>query len=430
MENFRPEQKLAQKISQKFELKIPVDIQSLILKYADYEEAAIPGNVDAICILKGTKPLVIMNPTQISTRKRFTLAHELGHIIIPWHDGMISCQIDREDFINDSLYSDMEYEANNFAAELLMPTPWLREMAQENISEGLHELLIKVCENADVSFSAAFFSLFKVLPAGYIAYVKNNYRNHGKRFESEGTRVFLPKKGNVIDFEWLNNVSADYNTYNMDTFSIQWWKIANSLSTHELSVILQELEALGLTAILNSIDLKGQGSVISSLENIIELLPTGYILLIESVDYTRMFFSKDTNVPLPSTVNIPRAKSWLNEYASDNGYYDTSGYRIWWWKFVVHTSKRERVRDLRNSKIINQEIFNECYNDPIERNHCKQILGGIIGSLNNRNFTIFEDFYKAFKLRLTGDEKLKPILSHPKLEDLITNKINELLSKR
>ncbi|UVI31011.1 ImmA/IrrE family metallo-endopeptidase [Paenibacillus spongiae] len=428
MEDLKPEQKMAQKISQKFGLKIPVDIQSLILKYADYEEATIPGSIDAICILRDTKPLVILNPTQISTRKRFTLAHELGHIVIPGHDGMISCHIDREDIINDSFYSVMEYEANNFAAELLMPTPWLEEMVKEHISAGLHLTLEKICKEADVSFSAAFFSLFKVLPSGYIAYVKNNHRIHGKRFESEGTRVFIPKRDELIDFQWLDNNATEQNIYRMDTFTIQWWKIDSNLSAQALNVMLEELKTQSLTEILNSIDLKGKGTIASSLEKIIGLLPSGYILLIESVDYSRMFFSKDTNVPIPFT--IQRAKSWLNEYASDNGYYDLLGYRIWWWNFVVRAPQRERIRDLRSSKQINQEIFNDSYDDESEREHCKRVLGGIIGSLNNRNFSTFEDFYKSFKLRLTGDEKLKPILSHPKLEDFITNKINELLSRR
>ena len=39
---------------------------------------------------------VVINPELISyePRKRFTLAHELGHICIPWHNGDIKCDTD------------------------------------------------------------------------------------------------------------------------------------------------------------------------------------------------------------------------------------------------------------------------------------------------------------------------------------------------
>ncbi|MPZ13952.1 MAG: ImmA/IrrE family metallo-endopeptidase [Chloroflexi bacterium] len=51
------------------------------------------------------------------TRKRFTLFHELGHLLL--HPGTFYCA---RGAISHPM---MEREANKFAAELLMPKPWI-----------------------------------------------------------------------------------------------------------------------------------------------------------------------------------------------------------------------------------------------------------------------------------------------------------------
>ena len=54
------------------------------------------------------------------TRRRFTIAHELGHFLITTHGNQFSCtSYDLSNFSNKNKL--MEAEANQFAAELLMP---------------------------------------------------------------------------------------------------------------------------------------------------------------------------------------------------------------------------------------------------------------------------------------------------------------------
>lgn len=61
--------------------------------------------------------LIIINENMPNDRKRFTLAHELGHLIMHnTTDGML--------FIDD--FRDLEAEANIFAAEFLMPEDAIR----------------------------------------------------------------------------------------------------------------------------------------------------------------------------------------------------------------------------------------------------------------------------------------------------------------
>ena len=55
-----------------------------------------------------------------TTRRRFTIAHELGHFLITTHRNEYSCNSFDLNNYNDKSNSQ-ENEANRFAAELLMP---------------------------------------------------------------------------------------------------------------------------------------------------------------------------------------------------------------------------------------------------------------------------------------------------------------------
>lgn len=58
-------------------------------------------------------------------RRRFTLAHELGHFLIPSHKGDRRCtSADLRESRQETQHQRQEAEANRFAAGLLMPRPW------------------------------------------------------------------------------------------------------------------------------------------------------------------------------------------------------------------------------------------------------------------------------------------------------------------
>lgn len=72
--------------------------------------------------VKGTARgvIAVKNSMREETRKRFTIAHELGHLLMPGHDDYGICSTE----VIESWAKDLrskEHEANAFAAELLMP---------------------------------------------------------------------------------------------------------------------------------------------------------------------------------------------------------------------------------------------------------------------------------------------------------------------
>jgi len=79
-------------------------------------------DTDGIQVTKGDKAMIGYNKTQHMHRQRFTVAHEIGHLLLG-HT--------KENFVLDlSSNKPEEIEANQFAAELLMPLKMLKKSFQ------------------------------------------------------------------------------------------------------------------------------------------------------------------------------------------------------------------------------------------------------------------------------------------------------------
>lgn len=82
---------------------------------------------------RGSETRIFVNVSDSSTRKRFTIAHELGHFFLhfPNIDGEV-VDMDVDLFRGSSTVTDVrrrkqEREANRFAAALLMPAGWVKK---------------------------------------------------------------------------------------------------------------------------------------------------------------------------------------------------------------------------------------------------------------------------------------------------------------
>jgi Zn-dependent peptidase ImmA (M78 family) len=108
---------------------VPIDrilrAAGVVVQYGPFD-----GELSGMAFIKDGKSIIGVNSLHASTRQRFTLAHELGHILL--HRPVLEASgvhVDKGSLRRDSLASagvdDWEIEANNFAAELLMPEPLL-----------------------------------------------------------------------------------------------------------------------------------------------------------------------------------------------------------------------------------------------------------------------------------------------------------------
>ena len=112
--------------------QIPIDIETLavqagaVLSYEPFE-----GELSGVLVKENDRIVIGVNSTDPKNRQRFTIAHELGHLLLQ-HPGEIFVDhvISRRDKKSSLAIDWQEIEANKFAAELLMPEDLLLEKAQ------------------------------------------------------------------------------------------------------------------------------------------------------------------------------------------------------------------------------------------------------------------------------------------------------------
>ena len=119
-----PEQ-YAQDIVSSFDLTPPIDLNKICEKLdikVNYEQL---GSIEALLMVSSGKRNIILDNCRKKylLRERFTIAHEIGHYLIPWHNNLQQCD-EIVDFNSDDT---IECEANDFAIELLVPKSNLLE---------------------------------------------------------------------------------------------------------------------------------------------------------------------------------------------------------------------------------------------------------------------------------------------------------------
>jgi Zn-dependent peptidase ImmA (M78 family) len=97
------------------------------------------GDLDVSGVLQPEERRVFLNANESPQRRRFTLAHEIGHWVCQCLEGEAAPIYCRTQDVSASADRLLEREANVFAAELLMPELLMREFAlkrQASIAEG------------------------------------------------------------------------------------------------------------------------------------------------------------------------------------------------------------------------------------------------------------------------------------------------------
>ena len=124
--------------------KLPIDVESVAralnvpVKYEPFEE-----ELSGVLIKEQGRIVIGINSTHAYTRQRFTIAHELGHHLLG-HAGEIfvdktlrhQATIIRRDTKSSLGVNADEIQANQFAAELLMPKRLVSEQVGKRIKKN------------------------------------------------------------------------------------------------------------------------------------------------------------------------------------------------------------------------------------------------------------------------------------------------------
>lgn len=146
--------------------------------------------------------VVINSAIKEDSRKRFTLAHEIGHFLLPDQQELSSpCAKNAIENWDDQLVNP-ELEANRFAAELLMPRTSLAPFMR---MEPSFESVRQIAEQCETSLTASAFQLIAL--TSFRAAVVWSHRNRVRWYKSSGEFVRWIRKGELSEetyaFDWF-----------------------------------------------------------------------------------------------------------------------------------------------------------------------------------------------------------------------------------
>jgi len=256
----KPEEKFACRLLERHNLIPPYDLEELVSLYAEVDFLDFPNDADGISLglKQHDKPRIYINSSRPEVRRRFTLAHELGHVIIPWHIGnMVShtdvrrneeetdfdCQLSRGD---DFEYRQIEGEANRFAAELLIPTSWLVKILKTVDTFNFEEALKEVIQLSETSRDTALIKVFNALPPGYICAEVDDNEVVVNSFMSLNTQVYKLPLNTYCGSEPYS-IYKEKIFFNLRNRNYILWSFENSIE------IPKELDDISWREILNII---------------------------------------------------------------------------------------------------------------------------------------------------------------------------------
>lgn len=147
--------------------RLPIPIRELIEKLGvTVIEHDFDNNISGVLSINGQNKSIGINKSEGEQRKRFTLAHELGHLILHQEKGNL--------FMDSILFrktgdgytkkeEKIEREANFFAANILMPANRVREELRNVTLDFIEDTSIEnLAEKFGVSVSAMNYRLINL----------------------------------------------------------------------------------------------------------------------------------------------------------------------------------------------------------------------------------------------------------------------------
>ena len=129
----------------------------------------------------GEHAIVTVNQTSTHGRKRYSIAHEIGHWIYDKGRGMYLCETKdlNAPWSARAKTSPAERRANRFAAELLMPREWFRDAVKDQ--EASFDTVEQIAEDFETSRTSTAIRLVE-LGSSYAMLIMYDRRGHRKWF--------------------------------------------------------------------------------------------------------------------------------------------------------------------------------------------------------------------------------------------------------
>jgi hypothetical protein len=199
---FRVARRVARELAAELGLTPPFDLERVAGRHALVIDEDIPSHADVIVVhaaAPGEPPRIVVDRTlqRAPERRRFAIAHALGHVLLGWHSLGTPCDVaTRPAELPVTVHDLVEGEANAFARELLMPEAWIRSF---DALDRPAELIAHVADRAGVLAMPAARAVALLLEPGHVWAVTDDWGRVLDAGRSPGTRVCAPHHGDELD---------------------------------------------------------------------------------------------------------------------------------------------------------------------------------------------------------------------------------------
>ena len=239
---FDAARKYASKIVAREHLCPPIDPINIIRSMGiELEEKYNNYGIEAYSELSLTPKIVINSEFTFPARRRFTLAHELGHIIIPWHNGDVRCNTDTpyRTIEGQRKVDTQELEANIFASELLMPHDWLVSQLTDT-TLSFQQCLNYVREQASTSIMACLYALEDALAPGHVYFVQKDGTDYWKKFVSRDTGYTLFHYDVNESKSFLDSICETTEKFHISQYTIHHYKLLACPDVNTIKSVYKE----------------------------------------------------------------------------------------------------------------------------------------------------------------------------------------------
>lgn len=206
----QPKQFVDEILKQNPELPLPTPVVELarlagISKIEAFSSQGFEGTL--IANAEKTDGAIFYNGTVPRTRQRFTIGHELGHFLLPWHH-QSTFECTAED-ISNRTRKDWEAQANQFSAELLMPKALVNGRLQ---AYGAPEIahIQEISNQFEVSFEAASRRLIELseYPCA-VVFSKDNVVRYWVKNDYFAGQIVVQKGDKLPHKSYSNQAKSD-----------------------------------------------------------------------------------------------------------------------------------------------------------------------------------------------------------------------------
>lgn len=224
---------VARQVAAELELSPPFDIERVASRFALVLDEEIPTRADVVALHADTpgepNRIVVEEGLRSSLeRRRFAIAHGLGHVLLGWHPLGTPCDVSTRPFeLPVTVHDLVEGEASAFARELLMPAAWITSF---DALDRPAQLMRHVAERAGMSPMPAARSVAQLLAPGYVWCVVDAWGRVLDAGRSPGTSVCAPRAGDELDASMYKRHAVERHGDEHASGSISVWRFTEDTS--------------------------------------------------------------------------------------------------------------------------------------------------------------------------------------------------------